>query len=126
MMFWWAAPPNQNIIFDHFLSEPSHFIRIEEINQRCLQTFSITVSTSPEQGIRGAGGMYGVRNMLPFLSAAGRALMVVIGNYIYSCMVFSHIVMLAALILLKVLLILPPLDFPPLLVEGKVSYLPKE
>lgn len=70
--------------------------------------------------------MYGARNMLPFLSAAGRALMVVIDNYIYSCMVFLHIVMLAALILLKVLLTLPPLDFPPLLVESKVSYLPKE
>lgn len=66
--------------------------------------------------------MYGVRNTLPFLSTAGRALMAVIDNYIYSCMVFLVIVMLVALILLKVLLILL-LDFPLLLLE---SYLPKE
>ena len=66
--------------------------------------------------------MYGVRNRLPFLSAAGRALMVVTDNYLNSGMVFLRIVMPAALILLKVLLTLPPLDFSPLLVESKVIY----
>jgi len=29
MTFRWAAPPNQNVIFDHLLSEPSHFIWIK-------------------------------------------------------------------------------------------------
>lgn len=70
--------------------------------------------------------MFGVRNMLPFLKAEVRVLLLVIDSYVYSCMVFLRIVMLVVLILLKVLITLPPLDFPPLLVVGKVSYLPKE
>lgn len=70
--------------------------------------------------------MYKVRNTLPFLSTAGRALMVVTGNYIHSCMVFLRIVVLAVLILLEVLPTLPLLGFSLLLVESKVSYLPKE
>lgn len=120
--FW----PHQNVIFDHFLSEPSHIIWIKEVNESCLQMFSVTESRSPYQEFGGVRGWYSVGKTLPFSHTAARALTVVIDNYIHGCTIFLFMVRLAAFILLEVLLILLPLDFYSLLVESKVSYLPKE